>query len=221
MRIITAVLVHNTPDLAQHLITELEGKVVVVDNGSNMTPFHKFWLSFPENKYFSGGWNQAMEELCPLCDFVWMLNSDIIGTDKGMSDRLGDTIKNIADPMLGAITPAFNSPHPIFHKMPVAQNIDARRVRWIDWCCPVVSTKAWQDVGPFDEDFKGYGADLDWCKRARDKGYHMYVDDSNSIHHLGSITAFQTGNIGVMNNVATMNELLHKKYGVSNWSQMC
>jgi len=41
----------------------------------------------------------------------------------------------------------------------------------------------WNDVGPFDERFFMYGEDLDWCWRARVKGYRILYVPSARIYH--------------------------------------
>ncbi|MGQ9544432.1 MAG: glycosyltransferase family 2 protein [Candidatus Bathycorpusculaceae bacterium] len=41
----------------------------------------------------------------------------------------------------------------------------------------------WKDVGPFDERYFLYGEDLDWCWRARLKGYKLLYVPSARIYH--------------------------------------
>jgi hypothetical protein len=52
----------------------------------------------------------------------------------------------------------------------------------------LVSRKAWQDVGVFDERYFMYGEDLDWCWRARLKGYKILYVPTSKVYHrwLGS-----------------------------------
>jgi GT2 family glycosyltransferase len=49
----------------------------------------------------------------------------------------------------------------------------------------LISKKAvWQDVGAFDERYFLYGEDLDWCWRARLRGYEvLYVPTAKVYHH--------------------------------------
>ena len=90
----------------------------------------------------------------------------------------------------------------------------------MDWTCPVMRMAAWQSIGPFDPQFVGYGADLDWCKRARDAGWKFYVHDGLQVHHQGSQTALSQGLQGVQGNAAEMNRLLCKKWGVGDWTEL-
>lgn len=51
----------------------------------------------------------------------------------------------------------------------------------------LISRAAWNDVGPFDEEFFLYHEEADWCLRARDKGYRVLYDPSVSIVHEGGV----------------------------------
>jgi GT2 family glycosyltransferase len=52
----------------------------------------------------------------------------------------------------------------------------------------LISKKAWHDVGSFDERYFMYGEDVDWCWRARLKGYKILYVPSSKVYHrwLGS-----------------------------------
>jgi hypothetical protein len=47
----------------------------------------------------------------------------------------------------------------------------------------VIRKEAWLDVGPFDEDYFLYAEDLDWCWRARLKGYKVLCIPDAKIYH--------------------------------------
>lgn len=220
-----AVLNYKMPDLAANMIKQLEGgphDVFLFDNGGNMG--YDFpgvnVISWSKNLLFTRGWNRAMLFLQDYYDWVWMLNDDLRSVSQGIASGL----LAWAPPVLAAITPAFNSPHRVFHPSPewCRSNIllPIRPVRWVDWCCPLVNTMAWRDVGPFDKRFVGYGADLDWCHRARLKSWRFCVADFCAVHHIGSKTALHHGLQHVQGDVGKMNELLCEKWGVSDWTQL-
>jgi hypothetical protein len=54
----------------------------------------------------------------------------------------------------------------------------------------VIRKEAWVNVGPFDEDYFLYAEDLDWCWRARLKGYKILYEPEAKIYHrwMGSTT---------------------------------
>lgn len=47
----------------------------------------------------------------------------------------------------------------------------------------VLSRKVWRDVGQFDERYFMYGEDLDWCWRARLKGYTVVYVPKSKVYH--------------------------------------
>jgi GT2 family glycosyltransferase len=178
--------VHNTPDLADAMQRQLPG-VMIVDNGSEPSILGAhIWL--PRNRGFAGGWNDAMVGMYQLgAEWVWMLNSDVAGASPDMARELAGqaTAGGYA-----VVTPAFNSPHALFHR---ADSDGIRPVSWIDWCCPMVSMVDWIAVGPFDERSTGYFADIDWCYRARMLGSRFAVADGLRVEHAGGETARRMG----------------------------
>jgi GT2 family glycosyltransferase len=205
------------PEWARKLADQIP-EVWIYDNGS--TPR----MSLPQvffrsewNRMFVKGWNDAMARMIANArpQAVWMMNDDIEGVSTWMLDRMFSAMAACPDAAL--ITPVFNSPHEIFHAH--HQFYGLREVPWVDWCCPLVSAEAWMDVGPFDEDFVGYGADIDWCMRAKAKGWKFYVHEGCTIHHVGSVTTFTLGK-GEMSDVGRMATLLEKKWNVSSWWEL-
>lgn len=212
---IAAVLCYNQPDLTRAMFNQLGSEMLVIDNGSTVRQpaLGCSMLRLPVNKYFSGGWNLAMSRLRDH-DYVWMLNSDVEGVSMSMMYALAEIAKRLD---LATISPAFNSPHSHMHR----QGTGTRMVKWLDWCCPLVSMQAWRDVGEFDYPaFLGYGADLDWCKRAEERGYRFAVSDDHEITHLGSVTALSEGLQSAQGNVEQMNQALREKWNVSSWTEM-
>jgi GT2 family glycosyltransferase len=56
--------------------------------------------------------------------------------------------------------------------------------------CMLVRRGAWTDVGPFDEGFFLYCEEVDWCVRARDKGWTIvHVPAAKALHHEGRSAA--------------------------------
>ena len=222
-RLAIAVLNYRMPELVQSMGQQLAGgpyDCYLFNNGGGGV-LRADWatvVSWPENCLFSAGWNRAMVLLHDY-DYVWMLNDDL----EGLSQELAGQLLEMFGPGAAVVTPAFNSPHAVFHRRYLGRPFPAgnkRRVNWIDWTCPLVCMDAWRDVGQFDAQFVGYGADLDWCKRARLKGWEFYVADVGNIHHIGSATALKHGLQDRQGNVAEMNRLLKKNWGVANWAQM-
>ncbi|HOW28321.1 MAG TPA: class I SAM-dependent methyltransferase [Elusimicrobiota bacterium] len=62
----------------------------------------------------------------------------------------------------------------------------SRSVGFLSGACLLIRRKAFQDVGPLDEDFYFYGEVHDWCWRARKKGWDIrYVAEASVRHDHG------------------------------------
>jgi N-acetylglucosaminyl-diphospho-decaprenol L-rhamnosyltransferase len=55
--------------------------------------------------------------------------------------------------------------------------------------CMLIRRVAWQDVGPLDEGYFMYVEEIDWCRRARARGWQIwYHPAAVAVHHGGSAT---------------------------------
>ncbi|MDD3493948.1 MAG: hypothetical protein PHZ19_10685 [Candidatus Thermoplasmatota archaeon] len=216
MKACAAFLNHSHPELASVMGRQLaDVDLFAFDNGGGLYECPegvKMVFARHDNANFSGGWNWAMGILGGMnYTHVWMLNDDVEDVAPWMLDELLAYMPKDA----AAVTPPFNSPHPIFHPQP-RDHVYARKVSWIDWCIPLVRMDAWKDVGGFDIRFRGYGADLDFCRRAREMDWGFYVVETAPVLHLGSVTGWPLGG----NCVDEMNRLLKEKWGVEDWTKM-
>ncbi|MDD5511992.1 MAG: hypothetical protein PHI12_14485 [Dehalococcoidales bacterium] len=217
-KVCAAFLNYKRHDLADRMGEQLgDVDLIAFDNGGGLDYCPKgvkITITRPDNIYFAPGWNWAMQILDSMrYTYVWMLNDDVEGVSPAMLQTLVEKMPEKA----AAVTPPFNSPHAVFHP----RGGDTREVSWFDWTCPLMRMDAWKDVGDADERFLGYGADLDWCKRARIKGWRFYVvEEAGAVKHLGSVTAISQGLQGKQGSVATMNRLLKEKWGVKDWTGM-
>jgi GT2 family glycosyltransferase len=73
--------------------------------------------------------------------------------------------------------------------------LQARRPRRIEHplgACMLIKRAAWDDVGPFDEGYFMYFEEIDWCRRARRRGWQIWHQpQAVAIHHGGSSTRQQ------------------------------
>lgn len=201
----------------QSVYQQMGFNLCIIDNGSEPAlslPETLMNIQFCENRFWTGGWNRAMQLFDELeYEWVWMLNSDVQGITQEMFQGLTQQAFLLDIDCL-MVSPAFNSPHA--HMQRRAQSL--RRVRWIDMCAPLVNVQRFLSL-KLDEDFIGYGADLDLCKRAEALGYKMYVTDNFCFTHTGGDTAVSEG-VSAHTDIALMNRLLKEKHGVDDWSQM-
>ncbi len=67
-------------------------------------------------------------------------------------------------------------------------------VDWVSGAAMAIRRAAWQQAGPFDEGYRFYCQDLDFCLAARDGGWHVTVVPSFVvIHHHGATIAAAGG----------------------------
>jgi hypothetical protein len=180
--------------------------VVVIDNASNdgSVDFVKErypqvkTLEYPKNHGFAKAYNIALQET--RSQFVVLINNDVIVEPEWLS-RLMPYIANDKD--ISAVTPKmlFVQNRKVINaaggtcdiygsgwnrgngEVDSGQYERVEEVFYANGAAIVISRKAWEDVGSFDEDYFLYGEDLDWCWRARLKGYRILYVPSSRIYH--------------------------------------
>ena len=59
----------------------------------------------------------------------------------------------------------------------------------IHGCCLMIRRKALEQIGMLDEQFFMYDEDMDWCLRAREKGWKLWLIPDSTVVHLGGQTS--------------------------------
>lgn len=229
MNVYALVMHYEVEELTDRVVTQLSDidvdMTVVFDDGSQK-PYersrHKLTVIRSErNLGFVKGTNLVMEKIAYKAQrlqgptLVWMLNSDITGLTQEMLTEM----KMVLGLFWGvaAVTPAVaGSPHT--EMLPGPEKF--RRSKFIDWVCPLVRVVAWNAIGGFDENLKGYGCDLDMCYRARDHDLGFGVLPQLVVEHEMGGTVNRIPNARGHNDLDYMNEYLCKKYNVSDWRQL-
>jgi N-acetylglucosaminyl-diphospho-decaprenol L-rhamnosyltransferase len=57
------------------------------------------------------------------------------------------------------------------------------RVAWATGCCLLVRRECLLDLGGFDEDYFLYYEDVDLCRRARERGWHVWFEPTLEVTH--------------------------------------
>jgi GT2 family glycosyltransferase len=58
------------------------------------------------------------------------------------------------------------------------------QVNAVSGSCLLARREVWLDIGPLDESIFAYGEDIDWCMRAREKGWEVWYYPESQIIHL-------------------------------------
>jgi hypothetical protein len=61
-----------------------------------------------------------------------------------------------------------------------------QRVDWLCGACLLTPRAVLEQVGPLDEAFFMYSEDVDWCYRARQAGYELWVTPAATLTHFGA-----------------------------------
>ena len=67
----------------------------------------------------------------------------------------------------------------------------SRAVDWAVGAALLIRRAALDDVGPFDERFFMYAEDLEWCWRARERGWTIWFDPAARVVHVGNASGQQ------------------------------
>lgn len=201
-----ATLIFNTPELVPILKDQIPS-IFIIDAGSS-EPIKGCHIRYETNLFWSGNWDRFLRSTD--ASHVWMLNSDVTNISIDMyNELLNIAITNNAF----IITPAFNSPHNLFHSI----GKEIRFCNWIDMTAPLINVKKYKQIGGFDLNFKGYFADVDLCYRARQENYKMLIHDKLKINHAGGYTVIKEAKHEQAN--LDDNKILLNKYG-KNWFEL-
>jgi GT2 family glycosyltransferase len=201
-----ASLIYNTPELVPVLKAQIPD-IFIIDAGSTQ-PIDGAHLRYEDNRFWVGNWDRFLRSTN--ASHVWMLNSDITGATVEMYNVLLHYAKS-TDAFI--ITPAFNSPHNLFH----SKGNLIRPCNWVDMAAPLIDVKKYKQLGGFDLSFKGYFADVDLCHRANHENMKMYIDDTQTVNHLGGYTTIKEAKHEQAN--LEDNSILINKYGKS-WFEL-
>jgi GT2 family glycosyltransferase len=185
-------------------------EIVVVDNGSADGSCEMVQADFPRalllrnarNVGFCAGNNQGMRLALERGNkYVFILNNDTI-VDRHCITRLVE--RAAADQQIAAVSPKIYFWEPrdrlwfgggtfnfwtgtnghVGYKQSEAQGWNsARPMDFICGCAMLVSRRAWQEIGGFDELLFRSGEDLDWSLRARKAGYKLFFEPDAVVWH--------------------------------------
>jgi len=84
-------------------------------------------------------------------------------------------------------------PVPRLTDTPLNGRVHSREATPIDHplgACMLIRRAAWQDVGPLDEGYFMYLEEIDWCRRARARGWQIWHQPAAvAVHHGGTSTS--------------------------------
>lgn len=187
---------------------------VVVDNGSQDGSVETFKARHPDievidaggNLGFAHGNNLALKDLDT--PYAMLLNSDAF-LEEGTLRRLVDVME--AHPEVGVVGPRILNPDRTDQDYPLgfptvpemirravkgpqfpAQGKDPQtpiKMERIHGCCLMARRTLWEEIGLLDEQFFMYDEDMDWCLRAANAGWELWLIPDALVVHLGGQTS--------------------------------
>lgn len=64
-----------------------------------------------------------------------------------------------------------------------------RDVAWVSGCAILLSRRALEEIGPFDEEYFAYHEEVDWCATARERGFRVVWAPSAAVLHRGQASS--------------------------------
>jgi GT2 family glycosyltransferase len=195
-----------------------EATVYVADNASSDDSVAYIKTSYPGVKIiqntvnggYAKGYNDALKNLNE--DIYCLLNSDVEVTKNWLKPVL-DVFKNYPDAAIvqpkildykkktyfeyagaaGGFIDSLGYPlcrGRIFQALEEdrGQYNDISEIFWASGACLFVKKEVFRELGGFDEDYFAHQEEIDFCWRARNKGFKSYYTGFSSVYHVGGAT---------------------------------
>ena len=209
-------------------------EIIVVDNGSRVSPRQRIVTRFPSVTYletgmnlgYAGGNNFGIRyALAAGHEYVMVLNNDTVvepdvlrravsvaETDPAIA-VLGVQIMSWEDRALtwiayGEVTYRQGLVRLIGYlsRTPYDEQKD---VQWVPGTAMLIRRRALEIVGLFDEEFFAYHEDVDWCTAARNHGFRVVYAPVARIYHKGHRSSGGTGHVTLRQYLAGRNMVLY------------
>jgi len=197
---------YNQNDLTKQCIeairhTTSDYEILVIDNGSEV-PFQipgsdVEIIRHEKNLGFPVAVNQGIEATNG--EIICLLNNDVIVT-KGWAEKLVSKLEhydiiapctNYAAGMQRVVLPTYTNEEQLNDQAEIwsKEHQHTEEVAYVIGFCMLFSRILSDDIGPFDESlWPCSGEELDFCLRAREKGYKIGIAYDTYVHHYGSET---------------------------------
>ena len=191
-------------------------RVLLVDNGSTDGTADLVRAEFPsvevlrleKNLYFAGGVNEGIRRaLEGGANSILILNNDVV-LERAALEKLRVALE--AEPRRGAVSPKiyyYDAPDVAWFAGGLVDrasglirhrgvNVKDERLRhapgevdYVSFAAALLSREALQSTGSLDPGYVMYVEDVDWCARARERGFGLWYEPSAKVWHHVSATS--------------------------------
>lgn len=142
-------------------------------------PYHlTIYENYQRDANLSSVWNDLIRRSD--ADYIILLNNDTVPSPQ-WADRLLEALKDKKVGVVGAISNragGFQGGHKKAQEYPMVAEAPQ-----LSGFCMAFSKKVWEEVEGFDERFRLYGEDSDFCNRVKKKGYKLMIRYDTFIYH--------------------------------------
>ena len=201
-----ATLNHNLPQWTDNLVNQIKRdplfdkcELMVIDNGSSEPLAQSTTHRLEQNIFFGGGLNAALEYfLTTNHDYLYFLNNDLVFHGPSF---LTTSLREAKESDAAVYSPTIinASVDQCFWKQMWNWGGGLRKVRWIDFQCPLLRRDILEKVQHFPDELI-YGWGLDFYAGCVGEKYNLntVVSDNNTIAHMNSLTFKENKiNIGI------------------------
>lgn len=145
-------------------------------------------------------------------DYILLMNDDCAILDSPKNYWLDELLKPFFDPKMAVTGAVRSEPNLAGNFFPWAK--DKVNYGFIIFFCALISKNAFDEIGLLDETFQ-CGVDIDFCMRAKDKGYNIA-----QVPEEGKLQSNKSFNVGRFPIYHQGERTVHGYYGNNKWKEI-
>jgi hypothetical protein len=186
-------------DFEEIILINNDGNITVAKSQFNLKNKRIHIINNSNNIGFAAGVNIGIHyALAQKAEYVFLLNNDTIIAEDFLEKMIGvfqkENTIGIMGPAIafhknqktvydlgGKVNTVFGRTH--HDEVEQISNTDVKIVKYISGCCMLIKKEVFATIGFFDERFFLYYEDVDFCLRAKQKGFLSAVLPTVTIYH--------------------------------------